>query len=265
MNARRVAIAAGVIGVVAFGALAAANIGPRPLLIYAHRGDINPTDGYPENTLPALQLAMARGADGIEFDVQLSADKTVWLMHDASVDRTTDGSGDVAHLHDAELAALTIDDGLGWRPGLGTLHPPQLIEVSDTAVPAQARHLEVDLKDYTDLLAVDVVAWLRNGGWTAKAEVNVKTAGQAAIVRAAGITVLAQPDWLPDVATDPNVDIVLVWGSELQQVLKGRPGSQVELFRNSLAEAYKPEVPLIGEARELGLRAFIADDIEAVR
>src|ERR1700754_3858342 len=80
---------------------------PRPLVI-AHRG----ASGLaPENTLAAFRLALALGADGVELDVQLSADGQVMVIHDARVNRTTDQRGAVAALTAAELAAC---DAGGW-------------------------------------------------------------------------------------------------------------------------------------------------------
>ena len=60
----------------------------------------------PENTLAGLRLALHMGADAIEVDVHLSADGIPILMHDDSVDRTTDGRGTVASLTLAELRKL---------------------------------------------------------------------------------------------------------------------------------------------------------------
>ncbi len=60
----------------------------------------------PENTLPAIEAGIASGADLVEVDVRRSADGVVVLMHDETVDRTTDGTGEVAELTAAELAAL---------------------------------------------------------------------------------------------------------------------------------------------------------------
>ena len=58
--------------------------------IFGHRG----ASGHaPENTLEAFQLAMAMGADGVELDVHLSSDGQLVVIHDETVDRTTDGSG----------------------------------------------------------------------------------------------------------------------------------------------------------------------------
>lgn len=63
-------------------------------------------DTHPENTIPSFQEAIQAGAHMIELDVQLSADGAVVLMHDATVDRTTDGHGAVANLTLAQLQKL---------------------------------------------------------------------------------------------------------------------------------------------------------------
>lgn len=75
---------------------------PKPLLL-AHRG----ASAYaPENTLAAFRLAMQQGAHGVELDVKLSADGEMVVMHDASVDRTTNGSGKVKEMPLAALREL---------------------------------------------------------------------------------------------------------------------------------------------------------------
>ena len=66
----------------------------RPLVI-AHRGA---SAEAVENTLTAFRLAHERGADAVELDVHATADGVPVLLHDDTVDRTTDGSGDVRRL-----------------------------------------------------------------------------------------------------------------------------------------------------------------------
>lgn len=74
-----------------------------PLLV-AHRGG---SKLAPENTMPAFRGAVAHWrADILEMDVRLSADGEVVVIHDPTVDRTTDGTGDVASLPWAALAEL---------------------------------------------------------------------------------------------------------------------------------------------------------------
>lgn len=77
-------------------------------LIIAHRG----ASGYaPENTLEAFRLAMDMGADGFELDVHLSKDGELVVIHDETVDRTTDGTGLVRELTLAQLKALDASNG----------------------------------------------------------------------------------------------------------------------------------------------------------
>lgn len=76
--------------------------GPRPRL-FAHRGG---SLIAPENTLAAFAAGLAAGADRLELDVHATADGHVVVLHDATVDRTTDGSGEVRSLALAELARL---------------------------------------------------------------------------------------------------------------------------------------------------------------
>lgn len=74
----------------------------RPLVI-AHRG----ASGLaPENTLAAFRLATALGADGVELDVHLTADGQPVVIHDARVNRTTNGAGAVSHLTVDRLRSL---------------------------------------------------------------------------------------------------------------------------------------------------------------
>ena len=80
----------------------------RPLVI-AHRG----SSAYaPENTLAAFTLAAEQGADAIELDVDLTRDGHVVVMHDATVDRTTDGQGRVADLALDEIRRV---DAGAWK------------------------------------------------------------------------------------------------------------------------------------------------------
>lgn len=79
----------------------------RPL-VFAHRGA---RDIAPENTLAAFQAALDVGADGIELDVCRCASGEIVVIHDDSVDRTTNSSGSVATI---KLAALKALDAGAW-------------------------------------------------------------------------------------------------------------------------------------------------------
>ncbi len=76
--------------------------------VVAHRGA---SGEYPENTLLAFARGLEQGADAVELDVRASADGVPVVMHDATLERTTSGTGPVAHRTAAELGALDAGDG----------------------------------------------------------------------------------------------------------------------------------------------------------
>lgn len=81
------------------------------VVLVAHRGAVGP--GQPENTLAAFRQAIAGGAEAIEIDLRGTKDGEIVVIHDATVDRTTNGSGAVA---DQTLAQLRqLDAGRGER------------------------------------------------------------------------------------------------------------------------------------------------------
>lgn len=77
-------------------------------VICAHRGA---SGTYPENTVQAYEAALWMGATMLEFDVRCSADQKCVVIHDVSVDRTTDGSGAVSELTFSQLRALNAGNG----------------------------------------------------------------------------------------------------------------------------------------------------------
>lgn len=104
-------------------------------LFAAHRGG---AALWPENSLLAFRNALALGADFLELDVHLSRDGEVMVIHDATLDRTTDGSGPVREHTAAELRALHLKDG-GGAP---TAEPvPTLDEVVALAAAGQRQML----------------------------------------------------------------------------------------------------------------------------
>jgi len=81
----------------------------RPLN-FGHRGAPR---AAPENTMASFQKAREDGADGVELDVQLCADGELVVIHDSSVDRTTNGRGRVKELTLVELKALDAGSWFG--------------------------------------------------------------------------------------------------------------------------------------------------------
>ena len=71
--------------------------------IFAHRGS---KGTHPENTLASFKEAVRVGSDGIELDVHLTKDGHLVVIHDETVDRTTNGTGEIRNLTLAEIKAM---------------------------------------------------------------------------------------------------------------------------------------------------------------
>ena len=101
--------------------------------IVAHRGA---SGEAPENTLLAFERGLASGADALEFDVRLSADGIPVVIHDPTLDRTTNASGAVSQRSARELERLDAGSGQGIPSVEQVLesfpHAPAIIEVKET-------------------------------------------------------------------------------------------------------------------------------------
>lgn len=83
--------------------------------VWAHRG----ASAYaPENTIPAFKLAVEMGADGIELDVHESKDGKLMVIHDETVDRTSNGAGRVVDMTCQELKTLDFSNGMQEYAGV---------------------------------------------------------------------------------------------------------------------------------------------------
>ncbi|MEV2213507.1 glycerophosphodiester phosphodiesterase family protein [Streptomyces sp. NPDC050997] len=123
-------------------------------LTIGHRGVMGVE---PENTLRSFVAAEQAGLDVIELDLHLSKDRALVVMHDADVDRTTDGTGPIAEQTLDELRAL--DAGLGER-----------IPVFEEVLDAVGLPLQAEIKDLAAARALAEVMERRN--LTARVEVS---------------------------------------------------------------------------------------------
>ena len=100
--------------------------------IWAHRG----ASAYaPENTLPAFKMALDQGAHGIELDLQRTVDGVLVVVHDETIDRTSNGFGRVADLTLDELRRCDFSNGfIGHR----NVRIPTLTEVLELIAPTDA-------------------------------------------------------------------------------------------------------------------------------
>ena len=90
---------------------------------------------YPENTLPAFEAAKAWGATTVEIDVVLTADGEPIVLHDRTLDRTTDGHGFAADLGLERIRSL--DAGAGFNSRFAQTRVPTLAEVVHWAEPEE--------------------------------------------------------------------------------------------------------------------------------
>ena len=112
---------------------------PRPVII-AHRGA---SAHAPENTLSAMKLALEQGADVIELDVQLTADNKVVVIHDTTLDRTTNGSGKIRNLNLSHLQRLNA--GYAYGPAFPDEKIPTLESIFDAL--GSSTYFNIDLKN----------------------------------------------------------------------------------------------------------------------
>ncbi len=115
--------------------------------IWAHRGA---SARAPENTLAAFREAAAAGVDGLELDVHLSRDGVPVVIHDDTVDRTTDGCGEVGALTFREIRALDAGSWFGRQFAGESL--PTLEEVFRLA--GDRLRLNVEIKNAAAGIAV---------------------------------------------------------------------------------------------------------------
>ena len=129
---------------------------PTGFMAIAHRG----ASSYaPENTFAAFDLAIEMGARHLELDVHFSSDGHLVVIHDDTVDRTTDGSGPVTS---RSLAALTaLDAGAWFDPRFKGERIPTLGAVLERYWGA---HLHVELKGHSAGLAQRAVDMVRSSG-----------------------------------------------------------------------------------------------------
>lgn len=123
------------------------------MLIYGHRGA---SAIEPENTLRAFRRALEMGVEGLEFDIQVTADRVPVILHDRELGRTTNGSGAVDRLTFTELRRL--DAGQGECV-------PTLEEALDLV--GDRVHLDIEIKQGgIEHEVLDVLARHQDARWT---------------------------------------------------------------------------------------------------
>lgn len=159
----------------------------------------------PENTISAFRLAIEAGADAIEFDVQASADGKLVVLHDATLDRTTNGAGAV---FETDWSAIERLDAGGWfSPDYTNERVPSLGDV----LSLDNIELELELKGYGREFLERVLDAVRAADAFNRVEF---TSGNALLLAALKRTVptaqiglfsMRQPSWMPESVFEHHV------------------------------------------------------------
>ncbi len=189
-------------------------------MVSCHRGD---HQAHPENSLAGVLGVAQLGAHAAEVDVRETLDGVLVLMHDAEVDRTTDGTGKVEEMTFDQIQALTLEgpggDGPDDRKIPLFLDALKIAKANDIA-------LYVDLKDADLDRLLDVIANGEGGPYYAQAWVRNDTDNMSAL-RQKDPNVIVMPyvqsadDFGAVLAAIPDVKIVEMWVGAPDPTLAG--------------------------------------------
>lgn len=191
----------------------------RPLTL-AHRGH---SIAYPENTMAAFRAAVEAGIDAIESDVHLTADGHLVMLHDGTLDRTTNGSGPIIERTLEEV--LTLDAWGRFGERFRGERVPTLEQLLDLAAEAGVfLVIEVKGTDHAQSVAIgDAVAdRLAERGELRRHLVSSFDHGTLGALRQRYPTLEVAPDRLPEVGHLPPEDVVAqaqAIGAHVMQVL----------------------------------------------
>ncbi|MDQ7759054.1 glycerophosphodiester phosphodiesterase family protein [Xanthomonas sontii] len=240
------------------------------IFVVAHRGCHNPAPAHgfpghaPENSLLGLERCVTLGVDMLETDIRRAGDGTLVMFHDATVDRTTDGTGKVAELTWPQLSRLRLrDDEGGADAPLTDQHPLTLQQMLAAAKGRIMLNLDVKAPIYAE-----VVEAVRRAGM--ERQVVVKTEVGVASQDLASMPPFDRINFTPVLLNPPGTDD-LVQTVRTQTDGKVRPVA-IELPRMRLAQL--PAVAALARQRQVRLlvntlwEGFVADvggDADAVR
>lgn len=181
----------------------------RDIVVVAHRG-LAP--GYPENTLPAFRRALELGVGFIELDLRMTKDRIPVIIHDDTVDRTTDGQGEVGTFTLAEIKKL--DAGSSSSPGFAGERIPTLKETLELVTSLGGKAL-LDIKSSTDLDCEKVVRLVEHYSAVKDVVVGARTVEDVKLFRSLNpdIRILGFIPGTRDIKqfVAADVDIIRLW------------------------------------------------------
>ncbi|MSQ43390.1 MAG: hypothetical protein EXR45_04175 [Chloroflexi bacterium] len=220
--------------------------GSAPLVI-AHRGS---SGVAPENTLASLELAVSQAAMAVECDIVLSADGVPIVIHDTTLDRTTNGSGDVSALAWSELARL---DAGSWKDR--RFGAERLVRLHDLLRRATGR-----VRIIIELKAGDPATLAR----TTRESIEANPGVEVAIISFLPAVVEAARRIVPDVAVGYLYSRRLPWATDHAEVVsRARAiGAQFVSPEYSLATE---EFCAVAHRASMPVSAWTCNDPESIR
>lgn len=180
----------------------------------AHRGS---SADRPENTLAAYKRAIEAGATAIEVDVRTSKDGVLVVMHDESLERTTDGEGAVGEKTLEELKQL---DAGGW---FGKEYEGERIPTLEEVLKAADGKVDVllDLKETGNGFAMSVAATVKKNGDPKRTIVGVRTMKQADLFRlllpdSTRLGLIPEPDAIEEFSKH-DVEVIRLWSNWIEK------------------------------------------------
>jgi glycerophosphoryl diester phosphodiesterase len=222
---------------------------PTPLII-AHRGD---SAHHPENTLASFAAALQTGAAIVEFDVHLTKDGEVVVIHDPTVDRTTNGRGTVKQMTLGELRRLSAGYPTRFGAAYAGERVPTLAEALGLLRERAQAMIEIKPEAVTDEadggIEAHVVEQVRRAGM--EKDVALISFDRRALVRCRTLA--------PEILR----------GHLFQ---KGKAGEMLAGAREVASELVMPEKRLLSDdlrdrAREAGIKVatWVVDEVEELR
>jgi glycerophosphoryl diester phosphodiesterase len=245
--------------------LAASSRGGRPL-VCGHRGARTVA---PENTMASFSLAAEKGAGIIELDVQLTRDGAMAIIHDHTVDRTTDGTGRVADLTWDELQAL--DAGIRFGESFRGQRVPSLLQVLEWA---RGRvYLAVEVKEphpvSPDAL-VRIATVIKDAGMANQVTMHHIPQPDISIVHSVDPAIQLVCDWVVTIrdARETIDRTKAIGGAGVIWDIKDSTVENVAAAHAAGLAVYAYDCPTTAEAarsaRACGVDILEADDVEAM-
>lgn len=133
----------------------------------------------PENTIASLEGAIALGAEVVELDVRPSRDGILYVMHDATVDRTTDGSGRISDMTSDEIDLL--DAGNWFKETFKGERVPRLDAFLDTCKGRIGTYVEIKEGDPAEIRDMLAVRGMLSDAWTFSFDQAIRAEARAKV------------------------------------------------------------------------------------